>query len=185
MPDRYFITLGTPTTAGGKVTTANHFETIEGVPLALAGDSCWCPACDSEGVISPDGPRLGDSFEGRELALADDLCICRCSPPPRLVAAQTFMYQTIDSDWHAEQAVAAATAAATANAAARRAGPGDRIPLVLIDPDTQEPIRHRRYRLELATGPIEGTTDQHGWTRPLSAAERDAVLAWHVQAAAT
>jgi len=172
MPDRYFITLGAPTTAGGKVTSANHFETIDGVPLALAGDACWCPTCNSEGIISPDGPRLSDSFEGRELALADDLCICQCSPPPRLLAAQRFMYQTVDSDWHAGQAMAAAGAA-------------DRIPLVLIDPDTQEPIRHRPYRLELASGPIEGTTDQNGWTRPLSAAERAAVLAWHVQAAAT
>lgn len=98
MLDRYFITLGAPTSAGGKVTSANHTKVIDGAPVALAGDSCWCPACGSDGVIGLDGPRLSDLVEGREIALGDDLCLCGCSPPPRLIASQTLVCQTIDSD---------------------------------------------------------------------------------------
>ena len=98
MADRYFITLGAPTTAGGKVTSGSRFETIDGVPLALEGDTCWCPACDAEGVISPDGPRLDDGLDGRAFALSGDLCICECSPPPRLVAAQGVMLQSAGGD---------------------------------------------------------------------------------------
>jgi uncharacterized Zn-binding protein involved in type VI secretion len=185
MLDRYFITLGAPTTAGGRVTSANHAATIDDVPMALEGDTCWCPVCLSEGVIRPDGPRLSDTFDGRELALADDLCVCKCSPPPRLVAAQTFMCQSVDAARYADDAAAAARSAAESNAAAQDAPDADTLPLALIDPDTQEPLRHRPYRLELADRVIEGTLDQNGRTRPLSAAERAGVVSWQVQPEAT
>ena len=183
MLHRYFITLGAPTTAGGKVTSAHHLNTIEGVPIALEGDTCWCPACLSEGVIRPDGARLSDTLDGRELALSDDLCICRCSPPPRLLAAQRLMVQSIDADRYAHDTTAAAGLAMQANALPKSVPAVDRLPLVLLDPDTQEPLRHRPYRLELADKVIEGTLDQNGWTQPLSAAERAAVLSWQVQRA--
>lgn len=183
MITRYVITLGAPTTAGGKVTSADHFDMIDGVPVAVEGDTCWCPACDSEGLIRPDGPRLSDTFDGREIALQDDLCICQCLPPPRLLAAQTFMWQSIDADGYANRAATAAGAAATANAAGKNAGEADEAPLVLIDPDTQEPLRHRAYRLQLKDGLIEGTTDHKGWTRPLSAAERAGLIAWQLPSA--
>ncbi|MFC5463017.1 hypothetical protein [Massilia niabensis] len=53
------------------------------------------------------------------------------------------------------------------------------MPLLLLDPDTQAPLRHRPYRLQLSAGAvIEGSTDGDGATRPLTAAERAAVLAW-------
>lgn len=99
MVDRYLITLGAPTTAGGKVASGSRFRTINGLPVAREGDICWCPACLSEGVIEPDGPRLDESVDGRLVALHDDLCRCKCSPPPRLVAAQSVVCQSIDSDW--------------------------------------------------------------------------------------
>lgn len=181
MPERYFVTLGAPTTAGGKVTSATHIGTIDDIPIALEGDTCWCPACRSEGVIRPDGPRMSDTFEGRELALADDLCLCKCSPPPRLAAAQSFMCQSID-DAHWEDAAASA-AAATASNAAPKDVPPNRLPLVLLDPDTQEPLRHRAYRLELADRVIEGKLDYRGWTEPLTDAERAGVISWEVAAA--
>ena len=43
MLDRYFITLGAPTTKGGKVTSGSRFRTIDAVPVAVIGDTCWCP----------------------------------------------------------------------------------------------------------------------------------------------
>jgi uncharacterized Zn-binding protein involved in type VI secretion len=178
--NRYYITLGAKSTAGGEVTSANHFDTINGVPAALERDTCWCPKCNSVGVIMPDGPRISDTFDGREAALSDDLCICKCSPPPRLVAAQDFAYQTVDADWHASKAAATAETAAKLNTAASSAKRADGIPLVLLDPDTQKPFKHHAYRLQLTDKVIEGTTDENGATKPLTAAERTSVVRWYV-----
>ena len=176
MIDRYFITLGAPTTVGGKVTSGSRFETIDGMPVAVAGDTCWCPRCLSEGVIRSDGPRLPDAIDGREVALHDDLCICKCSPPPRLVASQALLCQSIDSDWFAGQEAAAASAAAQANAAGLAPPEEEQLALVLVDPDTQEPIADLPYRLDLASARVESTLDHQGWTDPLREAERDALV---------
>lgn len=98
MIKRYTITLGAGTTAGGKVISASHLDTIDGVGVALEGDRVQCPGCGSEGVIALDGPRLPERYEGREVALGDDLCLCGCSPPPRLVAIQTLACQVLSAD---------------------------------------------------------------------------------------
>lgn len=176
MIDRYFITLGAPTTAGGRVSSASRFETIDGAPVAVQGDTCWCPKCLSEGVIRADGPRLSDTIDGRQVALQDDLCICKCSPPPRLAASQSLMCQSIDSDWFASQEAAAARAAADANAAGLDAPEREQLPLVLVDPDTQEAITDLPYRLDLAATQVVSTLDHKGWTDPLSEAERAALV---------
>jgi uncharacterized Zn-binding protein involved in type VI secretion len=179
MIDRYFITLGAPTTHGGKVTSGNRVRTIDALPVAVAGDTCWCPRCLSEGVIVPDGPRLDETLDGRLLALHDDLCACKCTPPPRLVAAQTLACQSIDSDWYAGKLAAAAATAAHANAAGLDAGDADTLPLVLVDPDTGEPLETGSYRLGLADGTREDRLDG-GRTDPLSAAQRAGALAWRL-----
>jgi uncharacterized Zn-binding protein involved in type VI secretion len=107
MIKRYHITQGATTTAGGVVTSASSLINIDGIRVALEGDSVFCKACNSTGVIKADGPRLGHRFDGREIALTDDLCLCRCDPPPRLVHIQALRGQTIDADWHAARAAAA------------------------------------------------------------------------------
>ena len=180
---RYYITLGAPTTANGKVTSANHLRTINDEAIALEGDKCWCPKCHSEGVIVLDGPRLSETFNDREVALSDDLCMCKCTPPPRLVAAQDFACQDIHADWHAtwtEEAVATAAKLNTAgnNPPTKPSG----TPLVLLDPGTDEPYRYHAYTLQLAGSVIEGKTDRYGATRPLTAAERAAIVDWYVVA---
>jgi uncharacterized Zn-binding protein involved in type VI secretion len=96
---RYHITVGARTTAGGKVVSADSLRSVNGANVAYADDPVSCPKCNSMGVIKPDGPRLGDTFGGKQVALSDDLCLCKCDPPPRLVANQRFAYQTIDADW--------------------------------------------------------------------------------------
>jgi uncharacterized Zn-binding protein involved in type VI secretion len=177
MVDRYVITLGAATTEGGKVSSASRFETIDGAPVAVEGDICWCPTCLSEGVIRPDGPRLPDAIDGRQVALHDDLCICKCRPPPRLVAIQTLLVQSIDGDWFAGRAAAATQEAAQANAAGLTPPPQEPLPLVLIDPGTLEPITDLPYRLDLASAQeahVGGTLDHLGWTEPLMEAERAA-----------
>jgi uncharacterized Zn-binding protein involved in type VI secretion len=149
MTTRYFITLGASRTAGGKVISANHLDTINGVPVALERDTCWCPKCNSEGVIMPDGPRLNATSNGRQKALSDDLCICKCSPPPRLIANQHFSSQIIDGDWHAAQSAVVAARAEKLNTAKSGATDPYCMPILLLDPSTDEPFSNRPYRLEL------------------------------------
>jgi uncharacterized Zn-binding protein involved in type VI secretion len=128
---RYLITLGAPTTADGKVTSASSFRSINGVKAALEGDKVWCPQCNSEGVIALDGPRLSETCNGRQQALNDDLCLCKCNPSPRLLTAQTFACQKVDADWHAAKAAARAETAAKLNTVESSATETDSIPILL------------------------------------------------------
>jgi uncharacterized Zn-binding protein involved in type VI secretion len=181
MLKRYLITLGAPTTSGGRVISAHHFRTINGVKVAVEGDWLECPQCHSKGVIKPAGPRLTELCNGKQVALHDDLCICKCSPPPRLIADQILVCQVIDVEWHADEvAKKLATVQADTTTSQTSPAPKDELPLLLLDPETQEPCKHRPYKLQLKDEVIEGTTDEHGATRPLSASERASVLTWHV-----
>lgn len=92
---RYHIRAGAKTAAGGTVRASNSWYTLDGVPLACDGDPVDCPACGTEGVIRCVAPRIPDHFNGREFALSEDLCICKCSPAPRLIADQTVKYQVL------------------------------------------------------------------------------------------
>jgi uncharacterized Zn-binding protein involved in type VI secretion len=88
MRKRCYITLGATTDAGGKVVTASSCVSLDGVRRALEGDLVDCPNCGQEGKIACDGARLAASENGRRPALEDDLCVCGCSPAPRLQASQ-------------------------------------------------------------------------------------------------
>lgn len=177
---RYYITAGAGTSSGGRVLAGSSTDTIDGARVACMGDPVSCPRCNTTGVIEADGPRLSARFEGRETALGDDLCRCKCNPPPRLIASQTMKRQMIDA-----HRVAASAGAALAQAAQLNLGyvhvpaTADGVPLVLLDPETHEPLRHRPYRLEHTDKTIEGTTDRNGATRPLTAAERASFIKWH------
>ncbi|MEW6759298.1 MAG: PAAR domain-containing protein [Pseudomonadota bacterium] len=181
MTIRYEITLGARTTAGGEVISADPFLKIDDTAVAHEGDSVSCPACNTIGVIRPDGPRLSDISNGKQVALSGDLCICKCSQPPRLIESQTCSGQYIDGDWHAGRAAAAETAAKRNETRACAGVDADAVPLLLLDPNTEEPYRNRPYRLELKGGIIEGMTDLDGATRPLTAQERASFIRWHVE----
>lgn len=88
MYKRCYITLGAGTDAGGKVITTSSSVCLDGAPRALEGDLVECPACGFKGKIACAGARLAASEDGRMPALEDDLCLCGCSPAPRLVANQ-------------------------------------------------------------------------------------------------
>jgi uncharacterized Zn-binding protein involved in type VI secretion len=181
MTKRYHITLGATSTAGGKVTSASSMMSIQGTRMALEDDKVFCPACNSEGVIKLDGPRVSESFNGRQVALADDLCMCKCNPPPRLVANQTVRFQNINAERHAAQVAAADTDLANAPPAEDKSDRvEDAIPIRLLHPATREPLQYRSYKLQLNDGVIEGTTNAEGCTRPLTASERAKLVAWHV-----
>lgn len=96
MMRRYTITLGASTTAGGKVITASANGSINGVQIALENDLIFCPACKSQGKILCVGPRIPEAWNGKQIALGDDLCVCACPTPPKLVANQTLRSQVIE-----------------------------------------------------------------------------------------
>ncbi|CAD5109182.1 PAAR domain-containing protein [Zestomonas carbonaria] len=118
---RYHITVGAQTTAGGTVITGVGFIKIEGQPIAAEGDSVACPACNSVGVIALAGPHHKEILNGRNAALEGDLCLCKCSPPPLLIANQSLRFQEFSSS---EVAALATSAPRQTKPAARPIAPG-------------------------------------------------------------
>jgi uncharacterized Zn-binding protein involved in type VI secretion len=89
MVRRYDILKGDKTTAGGTVAGGDEKDKVGDWEQALGNDPVWCPACQSMGRIVCFGPRLSTTGpDGREAALSDDLCVCKCSPSPRLIPSQ-------------------------------------------------------------------------------------------------
>lgn len=173
---RYLILLGAKTTAGGTVKTATSFMSLNRVPYALEGDLIDCPACGRQGGIKCVPPRQHAEYNGKQYALEHDLCMCGCSPPPRLIANQDHNCQIILDADAMEDALPAA--ASQMPGSARKE---DAAPLQLVRRWNGEPFRNRHYILELPDRKIEGVSDSDGFTKPLTAAERDALVAWHVE----
>ena len=93
MGKRFYIHVGDTTTSAGKVLTGLSTSTWHGIPNAFDGDAVECPNCGSVGQIRTVGSRISSvGSHGRQHALSGDLCLCKCNPPPRLVASQ-------DSAW--------------------------------------------------------------------------------------
>ncbi|WP_448123836.1 PAAR domain-containing protein [Pseudomonas veronii] len=113
---RYLITRGAKTTAGGTVVGGLTGFCITQVDIALEGHEVLCPMCKTTGVIVCVGPRLEQWARGRRVALSDDLCRCKCDPPPRLLADQFERFQTLiaeDSAVHRRSATASEAPAPT------------------------------------------------------------------------
>lgn len=113
---RYYITVGAKTTVKGTVVSGWHRGSINGQAMAREGDEVKCPECDSTGTIICVGPRLSEEWEGRKPALHDDLCKCKCDPPPKLIANQTFRSQRMETGNVAPSARATAQPATPAEA---------------------------------------------------------------------
>ncbi|QXH61767.1 PAAR domain-containing protein [Pseudomonas azerbaijanorientalis] len=94
---RYYITVGAKTTVGGTVVSGLPHGRINGQSMAREGDEVKCPECDSTGTIICVAPRLSEEWDGRKPALDGDLCKCKCDPPPKLIANQTFRSQRIET----------------------------------------------------------------------------------------
>ncbi|MBY4829269.1 PAAR domain-containing protein [Burkholderia dolosa] len=90
---RYDIMKGDTTTVGGIVQGGDGTDLIGGREQAYEQDPVWCPVCKTLGKIECTGPRISTTGpDGREAALSDDLCVCQCPTPPRLVASQSVSY---------------------------------------------------------------------------------------------
>lgn len=90
---RYNITTGSTTTAGGRVISGCERTSFNGELISREGDRVACPACGTEGFIALIGPHLHEEWNGKQAALEGDLCICKCDPPPELIANQSFKSQ--------------------------------------------------------------------------------------------
>ena len=126
---RRILVKGDKPTAGGII--------LEGVAafnedeaLAFHGAKIWCPACKSEGTLCNDGPRWPTSFDDKDVAVENDLCLCKCDPRPRLIGSQDGMFMTFEQHelasmgYHPDGSPIAA-AASIARAAAATAFAGD------------------------------------------------------------
>lgn len=174
---RHHITLGAKTTAGGTVATATSFCTIEDAQMALNGDTIACPSCKSTGTIRCIGPRIPETWNGKDAALENDLCMCKCTPPPRLLAAQSLRYQEIDgvdNGWTSPSNLAPAEHGETFDQR-----------VLMSDSLTGVPLAWQPYRLESAGKVLEGTTDADGFTKPIPTGTRPEQVEWSIMGETT
>lgn len=163
---RHTITLGASTTAGGTVISASSNGSINGQRIALEGDAINCPACRSQGKIVCAGSRVQELWNGKSVALEDDLCICGCPIPPKLIARQTLRFQTL-ANAHANELGSTRPSDVTQQTATVSQEFDDRF--VLTNEDTGRPLRLREYAIRRADGTIEfGETDENGHTHLLT-----------------
>lgn len=128
--------------------------------ICFEGDPVVCPACKSIGktkCIPPYRPWTG--HDGRQVNLDGDLCICKCSPPPRLNASFTNMTMTFES----HEIFGIAGAEVWIEHVGIKKFAYDQHFLVL-NKDTGIPDANRKYRIIYSKGAIEGKTDSNGLT---------------------
>ena len=169
---RHHITLGASTTADGTVTSASALVSINGVRIALEGDKVDCPTCGSTGVIRCVGPRIPERYNGKQVALENDLCICNCPRPPRLVANQTTKAQFVgdgDTRWVAPK-----------NLEEGKHGAAYDQRFQLLDHLTHVPLARQPYRLKHGSTIVEGLTDDDGYTAPIPTGASSDTVEWNI-----
>ncbi|WP_081073460.1 PAAR domain-containing protein [Burkholderia stagnalis] len=94
---RRILIQGDKTTVGGVVLDGVQSGFNGNIPIAFHGSTIWCPVCKTNGRLVNDGPRQPMSFNGVQVALENDLCVCKCMPPPRLVASTDNMSMSFEA----------------------------------------------------------------------------------------
>ncbi|QGZ62960.1 PAAR domain-containing protein [Paraburkholderia acidisoli] len=156
---RYLLRLGDKSTAGGVVVEGAENCSHRGIPVTFIGAKVWCEACKSEGYIKAVGPHRNATMLGKQQALDDDICICKCSPPPVLLASQTSASHRWDDEC-GDRGYAASLAASQV----KQHVPYDE-QFTLTDRDGRA-LAKVRYRVRDASGVIAGgTTDANGRTQ--------------------
>jgi uncharacterized Zn-binding protein involved in type VI secretion len=164
---RHFIRKGDKTTAGGVVTEGLASNALFGLGAAFHGAKIACPACRSTGVLSCIGPRRPHTLaNGMQIGMDNDLCICKCRIPPRLIASQNSAYMSFDPAESGDPA---------GNRASSLIQQSTTAPLPLLPnfdihfcvkcEQTGKALSNVPYRITLETGEhILGITDEGGCT---------------------
>lgn len=159
---RYFIKRGDKTTSAGVVTEGVGTVTHHGTELSFLGAQVYCHTCKSVGHIAPQGPRRPFRMKDKEAALDNDLCMCKCDPPPRLIASQNSMSQSFETHEEKMRGYAPNGASATQN------GLYDQH-FLLTDIHTGKRLADAPYWIAIDNGQeIEGRTDASGHTLKVS-----------------
>lgn len=85
---RRFIREGDKTDRNGVVVDGIAGTSLQGQPFAYLGAPVQCPACGTTGVIISDGSPRAMTMMGKQVALENDLCQCKCEPLPKLISSQ-------------------------------------------------------------------------------------------------
>ncbi|KAF3997382.1 PAAR domain-containing protein [Glaciimonas immobilis] len=160
MAKRYYILIGDLTTAKGFVTEGLSTNRCQGRHRAYEGDKIDCRSCKSTGIIRCSGTRISNTgSHGKEAALDGDLCICKCDPPPRLIASQSTFYT---------EGYAALSGLNFGNAekndALGNAGSDYDQHFVMVDSVSLHAVEHVVYGLKSASEEHHGGVDAEGKT---------------------
>ncbi|HEX7937212.1 MAG TPA: PAAR domain-containing protein [Paraburkholderia sp.] len=157
---------------GDQLHTGGHIEPYAGPPctwdghqVALIGGSAYCTTCKSVGsIVKTGGPRRIE-FMG-ETAADGDIVLCKCSPPPRIIA------RLAGESWCDDEAEA--YAASEARHAAENTPTGMSAATAyderytLMDGDGRA-LANVRYRVRDGSNVIaNGVTDSSGRTQRIS-----------------
>lgn len=162
---RYFVRVGDKTTAGGTVTQGEESFEYRGKAVAYEGAEIYCHTCTSTGRIANTPPYRTMLIKGKQIALDNDICLCKCTPHPRLIASQNTGSMTFDRH---ESAQAGFHAGANPLLASSGSVCFDD-QFKLLDDVTGLPLANIEYAVLHANGTIEhGATDRSGHTHLLS-----------------
>lgn len=85
--ERKAILVGDPPSGGGAVMPGGLTQaTVRGVPYATIGGAVKCSACRSIGTIAKAGGPYRVQMYGFEIALENDIVLCKCPVAPTLIA---------------------------------------------------------------------------------------------------
>lgn len=96
---RYYIIEGDVTSAGGIVqrhTGSAQTTKVYDKVVSNIGDKINCPACGAVGTIAAVGHRQPFGNHSNIPAMENDICLCKCSPPPILKHSQELFFQNVD-----------------------------------------------------------------------------------------
>lgn len=163
---------------GSYVTTTSQCGTVKGEDgrhrrLVFLGDTAYCAACKSTGVIVRGAP-CGDSGRmidltnaGRRQAVGGDKVACKCPHPPSIIAVNGRRWM-IQNDGDSADAHSAAATTAPANECAKDKQASQDLHtswFYVWDSVTGEALANRNYVVNVGGVRQVGKTDEDGYAR--------------------
>lgn len=164
MLTRNFVLDGDMTTRGGMVQAKGNGMTFDDTNICFEGDPVLCPACNTTGFtrcVPPSRPYSG--HDGRQVNLDGDLCICACTPQPRLRGTCRFMSMAFEPHEFVQMPGVETWLEHT-----------DQKQFIynqrfeVLNKQTGKPEAGRHYRILYSRGILTGETDANGLTETVS-----------------